>query len=91
VGETASFLEVTALFSLAVAEVHGLQIEDLERRRTLLLREEVIEARGVLLERTGRGRAINATGHGTSSPGLPLPAPFNKLPLNASQEIMQHV
>ena len=32
-----SFLEATALFILAVAEVHGLQIEDLERRRTLLL------------------------------------------------------
>jgi hypothetical protein len=30
-------LEATALFSLAVAEVHGLRFDDLERRRTLLL------------------------------------------------------
>jgi hypothetical protein len=36
-GETASFLEATALFILAVAEVHGLQIDDLELRRTLVL------------------------------------------------------
>ncbi len=37
VGEIGFFLEASALLSLAVAEVHGLQIDDLERRRTLLL------------------------------------------------------
>jgi hypothetical protein len=37
VGEIAFFLEASALLSLAVAEIHGLEIEDLERRRTLLL------------------------------------------------------
>jgi hypothetical protein len=36
-GEMVSFLETTALFILAVAEVHGVWIDDLERRRTLLL------------------------------------------------------
>jgi len=37
VGETIGFLEASALFSLAVAEAHGERIDDIERRRTLLL------------------------------------------------------
>jgi hypothetical protein len=36
-GETAVFLQATALFALAVAEVHGIRIEEVERRRTLVL------------------------------------------------------
>lgn len=36
-GETAVFLEVTAFFAFAVAEVHGIRVEDAERRRTLVL------------------------------------------------------
>lgn len=36
-GETALFLETTALFSLAVAEVHDVRVEEVERRKTLLL------------------------------------------------------
>lgn len=35
-GEMFGFLEASMLFCLAVAEVHGLRIDDLERRRTLL-------------------------------------------------------
>ena len=35
--EGAAFLEATALFTLAVAEVHGIAVHDLERRRMLLL------------------------------------------------------
>lgn len=35
--ETVLFFEATALFALAVAEVHGIRIVDVERRRTLLL------------------------------------------------------
>src|SRR5918997_5825923 len=35
--EAATFLEATALFTLAVAEVHGIAVHDLERRRMLLL------------------------------------------------------
>lgn len=35
--EVGTFLEATALFVLAVAEVHQIEITDLERRRTLLL------------------------------------------------------
>jgi hypothetical protein len=37
VAEVGAFIEASALFCLAVAEVHGVQIEDLERRRTLLM------------------------------------------------------
>lgn len=35
--ETAVFLEATALFALGVAAVHGIQVEEVERRRTLVL------------------------------------------------------
>ena len=35
-GDMVGFLEASALFSLAVAEVHGIRIDDLEKRRTLL-------------------------------------------------------
>ena len=37
VGEVATFLEASALLSLAVAEIHGITIDEVERRRTLLL------------------------------------------------------
>ncbi|MGH4005777.1 MAG: DUF7662 domain-containing protein [Pseudonocardiaceae bacterium] len=37
VAESAAFLEATALFTLAVAEVHGTPVHDIERRRMLLL------------------------------------------------------
>ncbi len=36
-GETALFLETTAVFILAVAEVHGISVNDKERRRTMVL------------------------------------------------------
>ncbi len=36
-GETVVFFEATALFALAVAEVHGIRVAEFERRRTLLL------------------------------------------------------
>ena len=36
-GETALFFEATALFALAVGEVHGIRVVEAERRRTLLL------------------------------------------------------
>lgn len=35
-GETVVFFEATVLFALAVAEVHGIRVADVERRRTLL-------------------------------------------------------
>ena len=47
-GETAVFLEATALFALAVAEVHGIRVEEVERRRTLVL-AVVLGDRGAIL------------------------------------------
>ena len=37
IAEVGAFFEASALFCLAVADVHGVQIVDLERRRTLLM------------------------------------------------------
>ena len=46
-GETLVFLETTALFALAVADVHGIPVADRERRRSLVL--------GVLVGEDGKG------------------------------------
>lgn len=37
VGEIPAFLEATALFTLALAKVHGVEVQNMERRRTLIL------------------------------------------------------
>lgn len=37
IAEVGAFIEASALFSLAIAEVHGVSVDELERRRTLLL------------------------------------------------------
>lgn len=37
VAEVGTFLEASSLFILAVANVHGIRVDDLERRRTLVL------------------------------------------------------
>ncbi|MGH3605820.1 MAG: hypothetical protein ACRDQI_17615 [Pseudonocardiaceae bacterium] len=55
-GETALFLETTALFALAVAEVHGIQVEEVERRRTLVLAVAIGDNGAMLVEKmAGRG------------------------------------
>lgn len=36
-GEVPVFLDATVLFTLALAEIHGLDVHDIERRRTLVL------------------------------------------------------
>jgi hypothetical protein len=50
-GEILSVLEATGLFALAVAEVHGVEIEDLERRRTLVLAVIMGEASSSVIEK----------------------------------------
>ena len=52
--EFAAFVEASALLVLAAAEVHGVGVNDVERRRTLLMT--------VLLGRTGRELFAKATG-----------------------------
>jgi hypothetical protein len=54
-GETALFFEATVLFALAVAEVHGIRVVDIERRRTLLLAIVLGDNGAMLVEKmTGR-------------------------------------
>lgn len=36
-GEVLGFLEATAVYTLAVAEIHGVPVHDIERRRTVLM------------------------------------------------------
>lgn len=60
-GETVLFLEATAAFVLAVAEVHGIPVEDRERRRTLVLSVLVgEEGSGAVRDLLGPGRTSGA-------------------------------
>jgi hypothetical protein len=73
-GETLVFLEATAVFALAVADVHGIPLEQRERRRTLVL--------GVLVGDESKGAVADLLGSGRTSGAwltegaevLPLPA-----------------
>ena len=63
-GDVVGFLGASALLALATAEVHGLEIEDVERRRTLLLAVVLGDSGAAVVskaaERTGQhwGRAL---------------------------------
>lgn len=60
-GETVLFLEATAAFVLAVADVHGIPVEDRDRRRTLVLSVLVgEEAHGAVRDLLGPGRTSGA-------------------------------
>ncbi|MGY4870233.1 hypothetical protein [Mycolicibacterium elephantis] len=73
-GETVVFLEATALYALAVAEVHGIPAEHRERRRAMVL--------GVLVGEDGKAALSDLIGSGRTSGAwvadgaatLPLPA-----------------
>ncbi|MGK2882904.1 MAG: hypothetical protein ACSLE6_19685 [Mycobacterium sp.] len=73
-GETVVFLEATAVFVLAVAEVHGIPPEHRERRRALVLAALVgEEGKGAVADLLGPGRTSGAwMADGAAS--LPLPA-----------------
>ncbi len=73
-GETVVFLEATALFVLAVAEVHGIPAEHRERRRALVLAVLVGEdSKHAIAELLGPGRTKGAwLSDGAAT--LPLPA-----------------
>jgi hypothetical protein len=49
-GQAGSFLAASAQLALAVAEVHGVEIDDLQRRRTLVLASLLGEQGSVILE-----------------------------------------
>lgn len=73
-GETLVFLEATAVFVLAIAEVHGIPIEQRERRRALVLAVLVgDESKGAIADLLGPGRTSGAwLAEGAEL--LPLPA-----------------
>jgi hypothetical protein len=73
-GETVVFLEATAVFVLAVAEVHGIPAEHRERRRALVLAVLVgEESKGAIADLLGPGRTSGAwLSEGAAT--LPLPA-----------------
>ena len=60
-GETVVFLEATAVFVLAVAEVHGIPAEHRERRRALVLAVLVGEdSKHAIADLIGPGRTSGA-------------------------------
>lgn len=73
-GETVMFLEATALYVLAVAEVHGIPAEHRERRRALVLSVLVGEdSKRAVADLLGPGRTSGAwVSDGAAT--LPLPA-----------------
>jgi hypothetical protein len=73
-GETVVFLEATALFVLAVAEVHGIPADHRERRRALVLSVLVGEdSKHAIADLIGPGRTKGAwLSDGAAT--LPLPA-----------------
>ncbi|WP_046319911.1 hypothetical protein [Mycobacterium sp. UM_Kg1] len=76
-GETAVFLEATAFFVLSVAQVHGIPVDDHERRRALVLAVLVGDrGKGALGELLGTGRTSGAwLAEGSAGvAALPLPA-----------------
>ncbi len=73
-GETLVFLEATAVFALAVADVHGIPVEHRERRRALVLAVLVGEdGKHAVADLLGTGRTSGAwIADGAAT--LPLPA-----------------
>lgn len=53
-GEAAVFLETTALFALVVAEVHGIRVDEVERRRTLVLAVVLGDRGAMMIEKLTR-------------------------------------
>ncbi|ULP48810.1 hypothetical protein [Mycolicibacter virginiensis] len=76
-GETAVFLEATAFFVLSVAEVHGIPVDNRDRRRALVLAVLVgDQGKGALADLLGPGRTSGAwLAEGSAGvAALPLPA-----------------
>ncbi len=83
-GETVLFLEATAAFVLAVADVHGIPLDDRERRRTLVL--------SVLVGEDGRGAVRDLLGASRTSGAWLADAEVLPLPVisQLNSKLMQH-
>src|SRR6195952_1507752 len=74
-GETVVFLEATAVFVLAVAEVYGIPAEHRERRRALVLAVLVgDDGKRAVADLIGPGRTKGGAWLSESAATLPLPA-----------------
>jgi len=77
-GETLVFLEATALFVLAVAEVHSIGVDQRDRRRALVLSVLVGEdSKGAITEFLGPGRTSGAWLAETELLPLPMVSQLN--------------
>jgi len=78
-GETLVFLEATAVFVLAVAEVYGIPLEERERRRALVLAVLVgDDSKGAIADLVGPGRTNGAwLAEGAEMLPLPLVSQLN--------------
>ncbi|SDE53530.1 hypothetical protein SAMN04488581_4264 [Mycolicibacterium neoaurum] len=78
-GETVVFLEATAVFALAVAEVHGIPADHRERRRALVLSVLVGEdGKGAVADLVGGGRTSGAwISDGAATLPLPVVSQLN--------------
>lgn len=83
-GETVLFLEATAAFVLAVANVHGIPVQDRERRRTLVL--------SVLVGEEGKGAVKELLGSGRTGGAWLAEAELLPLPVvsQLNSKLMQH-
>lgn len=75
-GETLVFLDATALFALAIADVHGIPAADYERRRALVLTVLVGEdnSKRAIKDLVGPGRTRSGAWLSEYTAALPLPA-----------------
>ncbi|MBI9114637.1 hypothetical protein [Sanguibacter suaedae] len=60
-GDVATFFAASSAYALAVAEVHGIEVHDVERRRALLL-ATVLGDSGAQAVTDASGRSVNAWG-----------------------------
>lgn len=83
-GETVLFLEATAAFVLAVADVHGIPVEERERRRAIVL--------SVLVGEAGRGAVKSLLGASRTSGAWLAEAELLPLPLvsQLNNKLMHH-
>lgn len=80
--ETVVFLEATALFTLAVAEVHGLPVYDLERRRTVIM--------SVLLGRSGAAAIKKAAPRTSKHWGKAITAAIPTQSIRSINKVLGH-
>lgn len=80
VAEVGAFLEASTCFVLAVAEVHGVQVEDLERRRTLVT--------AILLGESGAGFVQKAAGRTAPHWGRAIVKGIPMSAINAANRVL---